>query len=139
MNLNNVVIGGTLCSDPEQRQTTGGTSVTTFTLAQNEKWTDQNTGQKKEKASFFDVIFWGSKGNTIAKWFRKGGQIVVIGKLKQDQWQDKETGAKRSKVVVQGFNFEFCNRNSPEGDAPPKQAMATAGAALSEAGDNLPF
>jgi len=137
MTLNNIVIGGTLCGDPEVRTTTGGTAVTTFTLAQNERW--MSAEGEKQKASFFEVVYWGKTGETIAKWFRKGGQIIVTGKLKQDQWQDKETGAKRSKIVINGWGFEFCNKNSPDGYAPAKSVEAVASKAIEEAEEALPF
>ena len=111
MNLNNVIIGGTLGKDPEVRYLANGTAICDLAMAINRNWKGTD-GSKQEEVSWIDITFFGPTADVIAQHFSKGGQIVVIGRLKQDTWEDRQSGAKRSKVKVIGERFEFANRNS---------------------------
>ena len=90
--INNVVLVGRLTRDMELRQTSGGTSVGTFSLAVN-RWNG-----KEEEAGFFDVRLWGKQADSLSKYLTKGGQVAVIGELVQERWE--KDGEKRSKVLV---------------------------------------
>ena len=99
--MNTVIIKGNITRDPELRYLPNGTPVCGFGIAVNEKWTGDD-GQKKERVDFFDVEAWSKRGETVAQWFKKGNPILITGKLKQETWDDKQTGAKRyaTDVVV---------------------------------------
>lgn len=107
MAFNKVVLMGNLTRDPETRAAGAG-QVTTFTIAVNDTWTDKS-GNKQERANFIDCECWGPRGETIAKFFTKGRQILVEGSLKQDTWEDKDSGKNRSKIVVSVSGFSFIN------------------------------
>lgn len=113
MAYNKVVLLGNLTRDPETRAAGAG-QVTTFTVAVNDTWTDKN-GEKQERANFIDCECWGPRGETIAKYFSKGRQILVEGSLKQDTWEDKDTGKSRSKLVVSVNGFSFINDGKGSG------------------------
>ena len=119
-NINILTIGGNLTRDPELRVTPRGTSVCTFTVANNSTWTDSE-GQPREEVCFLDVEAWGRTGETIAKHFSRGSPIIVWGKLKYDTWDDKQSGQKRSKhrlkVMWPAGGFDFCGRVGAGGDA----------------------
>lgn len=104
--FNKVVLMGNLTRDPETRTTPNGQSVTNFSLAVNRTWRDAN-GQNQETVSYIDCVAWGKAGEIIAQYMQKGRALLVSGRLDQRSWDDKETGAKRSKVevVVEDFNF----------------------------------
>jgi len=106
MAFNKVILLGNLTRDPETRTTPSGQSVTNFSIAVNRNWLDKD-GQKQEETSFIECDAWAGRGETIAKYFSKGRQILVCGRLRQDTWEDKETGKKRSaiRVVVEEFSF----------------------------------
>ena len=110
MDFNKVILGGTLTRDPDLRSTRGGTEVCDLGLAINKRWTDAS-GQRQESTVFVDVTFLGRTAENVAKYFSKGGQILVEGELKLDQWEDKDTGQRRSKLKVNAFGFQFCNKN----------------------------
>jgi single-strand DNA-binding protein len=104
--FNRVILMGNLTRDPETRSTTTGQNVTSFSLAVNRSWRDQSCNQQ-EAVSYINCVAWGKPGEIIAQYMRKGRPLLVSGRLDQRSWDDKETGAKRSRVevVVEDFNF----------------------------------
>jgi single-strand DNA-binding protein len=83
-------------------------------VAVNRKWTN-DAGEKQEEVTFLDVDAWGKTAETIAQWFRKGSPILITGRLKQETWDDKQTGQKRSKVKIVLDRFEFCGETKGTG------------------------
>lgn len=104
--FNKVVLMGNLTRDPETRTTSGGQSVTSFSLAVNRTWRGAD-GQQQESVSYIDCTAWGKPGEIIAQYMGKGRALLVSGRLDQRSWDDKDSGQKRSKVevVVEDFNF----------------------------------
>ena len=146
--LNKVMLIGNLTRDPELRYTPQGTAVTSFGLACNRRWKGQN-GEEREETLFVDLNAFGRQAEVISEYMSKGRLIFVEGRLKLDQWQDKETGAKRSKLVVTVENFEFLGGGqgaSQEGGesrrAPRKESAPKAPPDGQEAppqDDDIPF
>jgi len=127
MSFNKVILMGNLTRDPESRTTPSGQSVTNFSIAVNRTWNDAN-GQRQEATDFIDCDCWGARGETIAKYFSKGRQILVMGRLSQQSWDDKETGKKRStiRVVVEEFSFvNDGNRSSSNDNSSSRPAAAS--------------
>ena len=125
-NFNKVMLMGNLTRDPEVRYTPKGTALATIGLAVNRNWTNE-AGEKKEEVTFVDVEVWGRQAETIGQYLAKGRPIFVEGRLKLDQWDDKESGQKRSKLKVVCENFQFIG--APKGgaevsDQPPTQRSA---------------
>jgi single-strand DNA-binding protein len=106
MNYNLVVLGGRLTRDPEIRYTQGGTAVAELNIAVNRRWKSEG-GEDKEEVSFFNCTAFGRTAETIGQYMRKGSDILVDGRLKQETWEDKQTHANRSaiKVIIQTFQF----------------------------------
>ena len=82
------------------------TPVVEFGLAVNHKWRTAQ-GEDREEVLFIDCTCFGKQAETINKYCTKGKSLLVEGRLKYETWDDKESGAKRSKhkVVVDGFQF----------------------------------
>ena len=97
---------GNLTRDPEVRYTSGGTAIAKLGMAINRTWTNKE-GQKQEETTFVDVDAFGRQAEVIGQYLKKGRPVMIEGRLKLDQWDDKQTGAKRSKlgVVLEGFQF----------------------------------
>lgn len=104
MNLNQVIISGHLVRDAELRYTPQGTAIGNATIALNRKWKDKTTGEEKEEVSFIDVSAFGFNAAALGT-MHKGQNALIIGRLKQDSWEDKKTGQKRTKVFVQAEAF----------------------------------
>ncbi len=115
---NKVLLLGNLTRDPELRVTPKGTPVCQFGLAVNRQFKDES-GQMREEVTFVDLEAWGKQAETIAKYLTKGRPLFVEGRLKLDQWDDKTSGQKRSKLKVVLENFQFLGgREGGPGGAP---------------------
>lgn len=144
---NKVILVGNLTRDPELRYTPKGMAIAKIGLAVNRNWTSES-GEKKEEVTFVDVDAFGRQAETLAQYMKKGSPLLVEGRLKLDQWDDKQTGQKRSKlgVVVEGFQFlGGGNRSEGGGEAPRRPAAPAAPSSPSSepdmppADDDVPF
>ncbi|MBR4598066.1 MAG: single-stranded DNA-binding protein [Opitutales bacterium] len=104
--FNKVILMGNLTRDPELRQTQSGTSVCRFSIAVNRSYNAQD-GNLREETCFVEVDSFGRTAENIGKYFSKGKPILLEGRLRQDTWDDKDTGKSRSKLVVVLDRFEF--------------------------------
>jgi len=125
--FNLVVLAGNLTRDPELRHLPSGNAVTKLALAINRNWTTED-GQKREEVTFVDVDAFGKQAETIAKYFSKGRGILVEGRLKLDQWEDRATAQKKSRlgVVLDSFSFLEAGR----GDSTPAPTATNKPAAV---------
>jgi single-strand DNA-binding protein len=158
-NLNKVLLIGNLTRDPELRVTPGGLSICKFGLAVNRNFTDKN-GEKREETTFVDIDAFGRQAETISKYVTKGKPLLVEGRLKLDQWEDKNSGEKRSRlgVVLENFQFlggresdgggggggysEDSGSSSPEQHSPPPRKAAASrppAAAPDDLDEDVPF
>ena len=107
-NLNKVILGGRLTSNPELRQTASGVMVLTFSIAVNRRYTSKNedgtTGQPQ--ADFINCVAWRQQAEFISRYFHKGSSICVIGSIQTRNYTDQQ-GNKRyvTEVVVDEANF----------------------------------
>lgn len=95
--LNNVIIQGRMTRDAELRQTNGGVSVTSFTLAVDR---DKKEPDGTRKTDFIDCTAWRQTAEYICKYGGKGRMTVVEGKLHFRDWTDKEGNNRRATEVV---------------------------------------
>lgn len=135
MSFNKVILMGNLTRDPEVRTLPSGNAVARLGLAVNRTYNDKD-GNRKEEVTFVDVDAFGKQAEVIGKFFTKGKPILVEGRLKLDQWEDKTSGEKKSRlgVVLEGFSFVGgkndgggdASGGSSYDDAPRRQAPAPA-------------
>src|SRR6218665_3187021 len=106
MSFNKVIIMGNLTRDPEVRTLPSGNSVARLAVAVNRTYNDKD-GNKKAEVTYVDVDAFGKQAEVIGKFFTKAKPILVEGRLKLDQWEDKTPGEKKSRlgVVLEGFSF----------------------------------
>ncbi|MBN1532645.1 MAG: single-stranded DNA-binding protein [Spirochaetes bacterium] len=102
--INRVVLIGRLVKDPDLRYTQGGSSVASFSVANNRSYV--SSGEKKEIVSYFNCVAWGKLGELIVQYTKKGHRIGIEGRLQQRSWED-QNGNKRSTVEVIVENFQF--------------------------------
>jgi len=154
-NFNKVYLIGNLTRDPELRVTPKGTAICQFGLAVNRQFKDES-GALRDDTTFVDIEAWGKQGETISKFCTKGKPLFVEGRLKFDQWEDKASGQKRSKlkVVLEGFQFlgsgsrdgqsgsssEFDQTApSPERFSPPSRPATSKPAPAENLDEDVPF
>jgi single-strand DNA-binding protein len=123
--LNKVMLMGNLTRDPELRVTPKGTPICQFSLAINRQF-KMESGESREEVIYVDIEAWGKQGETIAKYMTKGRPLFVEGRLRLDQWEDKNTKEKRSrmKVVLEQFQFLGDGRGGGAGGAGAGAAAA---------------
>ncbi len=127
--FNKVILVGNLTRDPELRYTPKGLAIAKIGLAVNRVWKSE-TGETKEEVTFVDVDAFGKQAETIGQYLKKGRPILVEGRLRLDQWDDKQTGQKRSKLGVVLESFKFLDSGRADSAAP---ASSRAPAAAAEA------
>jgi single-strand DNA-binding protein len=120
--LNSILLEGNLVRDPESKTLSTGTQVCNFTVA-SDRFYRQNDNTEKE-VSYFDVEAWARLGLACAQNLKKGRGVRVVGRLKQDRWQDPE-GKARSRVMVVAEHVEFKPQKKetpPENENPETEA-----------------
>src|SRR3974390_1631248 len=114
--FNRVILAGNLTRDPELRYTPKGTAIARIGLAINRTWKNE-AGETKEEVTFVDVDAFGRQAEVIAQYMKKGKPLLVEGRLKLDQWEDKNTKQKQSKLKVVLESFTFIDSRGPDGGA----------------------
>lgn len=95
--LNKIIVMGRMTRDPELRRTGSGTAVTSFTLAVDRDFKDQN-GDKE--TDFIDVVAWRNTAEFVSKYFTKGRMAIAEGRLQIRDWTDKDGGKRRSAEII---------------------------------------
>ena len=119
---NKVLIMGNLTRDPELKQTPSSQSVAQIGIAMNRKFKDRE-GNMREETTFVDCEAWGRTAEVMAQYLSKGKPVFVEGRLKLDQWQDKD-GGNRSKLKVVIESFQFIDSKGGQSSTPPATAAA---------------
>ena len=158
--LNKVFLIGNLTRDPELRVTPKGTAICQFGLAVNRQFKDES-GATRDETTFIDIEAWGKQGELVSKYLTKGSPAMVEGRLKLDQWEDKQSGQKRSKLKVVLDNVQFLStrggaggggaggapsapgddvdQTSPERHSPPARPSAPKPPAAPNMDEDVPF
>ncbi|MGC9052290.1 MAG: single-stranded DNA-binding protein [Candidatus Hydrogenedens sp.] len=97
--LNIVLIAGRLIGDPETRATPTGRTVTKFTIANNRRFKGKD-GEVREERLFISIVSWDSMADYAYKYLRKGGPVLVEGRLRMDKWNDPTTNQRRSRFEI---------------------------------------
>lgn len=121
--FNKVILMGNLTRDPELRYTNSGTAVCEFGLAVNRR---VGNDPSKDEVCFVDIVVWDKQAESTGRILQKGAPALIEGRLQLDQWQDRESGQKRSRLRVVAERVQFVggrsDRDEIEGGAPPPQS-----------------
>ena len=112
--LNKVLLMGNLTRNPEIRYTPGGSAVCEFGMAMNRRFMQAN-GQEKDETCFVDITVWGKQAESSSRFLQKGSSVFVEGRLVYDQWTEKETGNKRSRLRIYAERVQFLDRRDQAG------------------------
>ena len=143
--FNKVILIGNLTADPELKQTAQGTSVCSFTLAINRRFS-RNADQGQPTADFISVVAWRERAEFVAKYFKKGRPLLVCGQLQSRSWTDAQ-GNKRYATEVVADEITFVeNKGTTAGGSYAPDAYSASSAPVGgapefeEVDDNsLPF
>jgi len=112
--LNKVVLIGRLTRDPEIRHIPSGAAVTTFTLAVNRNFTNQ---QGEREADFIPIVVWRGLAETCARYLSKGRLVAVSGRIQTRSYE--RDGQRRYITEIVGDEVVFLDRDSSRGNAAP--------------------
>jgi len=104
--VNKVILVGRLGKDPETKEFGNGGRVVKFSLATSENWRDKNSGEKREKTEWHNVVIFNEGiGKIASQYLKKGSEVYLEGQLQTRKWQD-QSGADKytTEVVLQNFN-----------------------------------
>src|ERR1700749_2725358 len=103
--VNKVILVGNLGQDPEVRRLNSGDQVVNFTLSTSESWKDKNSGERKEKTEWHNIVALnGNLVGVVKDYVKKGSLLYLEGALQTRKWQDKQGQDRYStEVVLQGF------------------------------------
>lgn len=105
MSFNKITIIGNLGRDPELRYTPQGNAVCNFSVATNEKKKDK-AGDMQDVTTWFRITLWGKQAETASKYLTKGSPIYVEGRLRVEEWTDRD-GGQRYTLEVQATDMQF--------------------------------
>ena len=130
--MNNTVISGRLTASPDLRYTPSGVALAKFTLAVQD---DFKNAQGERETNFIDCTAWKGTAEFVAQHSGKGLRLMVVGRLKQEKWQDKD-GNNRSKLTVTAEKVEPVDWAS---DAAYAQTATDEGAEILIDDGDVPF
>jgi single-strand DNA-binding protein len=158
--VNKVILVGNLGKDPEVRRLNSGDPVVSFPLATSESWRDKQSGERREKTEWHNIVIFNDNLARVAEqYLKKGAKVYVEGQLQTRQWED-QSGQKRytTEIVLQRFRGELqmldtrsgngieerSGRGADFGNAGPmERGSASGGRAGSRGGeeidDEIPF
>lgn len=144
---NRIILIGNITRDPELRFLPNNTAVCEFGLAVNDRFQNKQTQQWEDRPNFIDCAAFGKTAENISKFFAKGRPIFIEGKLRFEQWEDRQSGQKRSKlkVVIDTWRFVDSDKGGDgsqsfgTGYGSQQQAGGVGGRESSYSDDDPPF
>ena len=135
--MNKVCLIGRLTKDIELKTTQSNNQVANFTLAVNRRFTKEG---EERQADFINIIAWGKTAEFCNKYFSKGQQIGVTGRIQTRTWDDDE-GKKHyvTEVVAEEVDFADGKRTNQQSDAPNNKSSENSFDNFSMANEPLPF
>lgn len=134
---NKVLLMGNLTRDVELKFTPSNQQVANFGLAVNRRFKTKD-GEQREETTFVDCEAWGRTAEVMNQYLGKGKPVFIEGRLKLEQWQDKE-GNNRSKLRVVVENFQFIDSKGGGGQGGGGQAEYSGSAAGASQGKHEPI
>ncbi|MDC5274987.1 single-stranded DNA-binding protein [Acinetobacter baumannii] len=104
--VNKVILVGTLGRDPETKTFPNGGSLTQFSIATSEVWTDKNTGERKEQTEWHRIVLHNRLGDIAQQFLRKGSKVYIEGSLRTRQWTD-QNGQERYTTEIRGDQMQM--------------------------------
>lgn len=102
--MTTLTVTGNLTSDPELKFIPSGKAVASFTVAASKSVKQADGSWENTDTTFWTVKAWGKTAENVAETLRKGMSVIVVGSAIQENWEDKKTGEKKSRIAITAFN-----------------------------------
>lgn len=132
MAINRMILQGRLVNSPEMRRTNNGTAVCSFRVA----WSE--TVKDRETKLFLNCVAWQGTAEMICKYFRKGKELAVEGRLSTREYDEKD-GNRRSVTEMTVDRVHFCGKNEDAQGMPPRTDVKSQFVEMEEDDSDLPF
>ncbi len=116
--INLCTLLGTLGRDPETKVFPNGGSLTQFSIATSESWTDKNTGDRKEQTEWHRIVLYNRLGEIAQQYLKKGSKVYIQGKLRTRSWED-QNGQTRYTTEIIAEQMQMLDSNPNSGVQPP--------------------
>ena len=151
--VNKAILVGVLGRDPKTKTFPNGGSLTQFSIATSESWTDKNTGERKEHTEWHRIVASNRLSEIAQQYLKKGSKVYIEGKLKTRQWTD-QNGQERYTTEISANELQMLDskgdsnyqqnqsQNTQQSYTQPKpqaQPKPTAGGGTSDLDSDLPF
>ncbi|MFW1752746.1 single-stranded DNA-binding protein [Acinetobacter wanghuae] len=113
--VNKVILVGTLGKDPETKTFANGGSLTQFSIATSDSWTDKSTGERKEQTEWHRIVLHNRLGEIAQQYLRKGSKVYIEGSLRTRQWTD-QNGQERYTTEIRGEQMQMLDSNRQQGE-----------------------
>lgn len=121
--FNKVILIGNMTADPELKQTTGGVSVCSFSIAVNRRFARSEQGQ--QNVDFINIVTWRQNAEFVSRYFKKGNPILICGQLQTRNWTDNQNQKRYvTEVVADEVSFVASAAQSAQGNVPTGNAGA---------------
>ena len=120
--VNRVILIGTLGKDPETKTFANGGSLTQFSIATSESWTDKNSGERKEQTEWHNIVLQNRLGEIAQQYLKKGSKVYIEGSLNTRKWTD-QNGQERYTTQIKGSQLQMldsANGNNQQQAQQPK-------------------
>jgi len=125
--VNKVILVGTLGKDPETKTFANGGSLTQFSIATSESWTDKNSGERKEQTEWHNIVLQNRLGEIAQQYLKKGSKVYIEGSLNTRKWTD-QNGQERYTTQIKGSQLQMldsANGNNQQQAQQPKPQQPT--------------
>lgn len=119
MSKNKAILIGRLGADPEVRYTPSGDAVCNFSLATDEKWTDRESGEKKQRTEWHRIVAWKKLAEICGEYLIKGKQVCVEGKIRTRSWESDGVKRYTTEIVIDDMIMLSDPGQSGNRKAPP--------------------
>ncbi len=113
--VNKVIIVGNLGKDPEVRFMPNGGAVANLTVATSETWKDKQTGEKKEKTEWHNIVMYQRLAEIAGEYLKKGSKVYLEGSLQTSKWTDQQTGQDRYKTEIKANELQMLDSRGQSG------------------------
>src|SRR3990167_588788 len=113
--VNKVILVGTLGRDPETKTFPNGGSLTQFSIATSDSWTDKSTGERKEQTEWHRIVLHNRLGEIAQQYLRKGSKVYIEGSLRTRQLTD-QNGQERYTTEIRGEQMQMLDNNRQQGE-----------------------
>lgn len=144
--FNQFNVMGNLTNDPEVKYLASGSAVCNFDIATNHVYVNKQTNEKKEEVTYIPCTAFGRTAEIVGEYCGKGKPVLLSGRIRQESWEDKATGQKRSKLglivetlVLLGSKPDGQPRQPREQSGGHSEAPAASGSDAFDDTDSVPF